>query len=316
MAVLFLAALYAFNLKPAETPVAPPAAASYTDGPYVFYHADSLEVLYSGGPDTLPNLYTRKVAYRDTAGLVLSCRTESGRDSFQFRLWPARVKPAQYDPADRTLVVSDIEGNFYALKKLLLANGVMDDRYRWRFGAGRLTLVGDFVDRGRDVTAVLWLIYKLEADAAAAGGDVRFVLGNHEEMMLRGDARYAQRKYRMIATRRGSIYAALWGDNTELGRWLRSKNAVERSGRDLLFVHGGVSQSSPNSASKPSTTASGNISAFRRENSTASAAIPLFFSATTAPCGIGASSSPPRKPPPPPAPKLTRPPPLFACAAS
>jgi Calcineurin-like phosphoesterase len=243
MIALSLALLCAFDTKPGEVRVRTKAAAPCTDGPYIFYHADSLEILYASGVDTLLNLQSRKIAYRDTAGLALTCRTETGRDSFRFGLRPFRVKSGEYKAADRTLAISDIEGNFYAFKRLLQANGVMDGQYRWTFGDGRLALVGDFVDRGRDVTAVLWLIYKLEAEAAAAGGDVRFVLGNHEEMMLRGDARYAQRKYRTLATSRAGTYAALWSADTELGRWLRSKNAVERSGREALFVHGGISQS-------------------------------------------------------------------------
>jgi len=50
-----------------------------------------------------------------------------------------------------------------------------------------LVLVGDCVDRGQEVTQVLWLIYKLEIAAKNKGGSVHFVLGNHEIMNFQGN---------------------------------------------------------------------------------------------------------------------------------
>ena len=36
----------------------------------------------------------------------------------------------------------------------------MDEKYQWIFGKGHLVICGDLFDRGNDVAAELWLIYK------------------------------------------------------------------------------------------------------------------------------------------------------------
>jgi hypothetical protein len=88
----------------------------------------------------------------------------------------------------------------------------------------------------------LWLIYKLEEEAARAGGGVHLALGNHEDMVLRGDARYLNPKYSRVAALLGAKdYASLWDEQTVLGQWLRSKAAVFRLG-NYLCLHGGISR--------------------------------------------------------------------------
>lgn len=152
---------------------------------------------------------------------------------------------ATYPMPDRLIAISDIEGNFNALYSFLLNNGVMDVNYNWTFGRGHLVLNGDFVDRGNKVTQVLWLIYMLEEKAEKSGGKVHFVLGNHEIMNMYGDVSYADIKY-MEAARRISgeqhwdkAMRYLYSDNSELGKWLRAKNVVEKIG-PYIFVHAGI----------------------------------------------------------------------------
>jgi hypothetical protein len=119
--------------------------------------------------------------------------------------------------------------------------GVIDAGYNWTFGDGHLVLTGDFFDRGDQVTEVLWLIYSLEDKAKAAGGYVHFVLGNHEIMNLSGDLRYLHPKYLQNAALVNEDYmGGLYGENSEIGRWLRTKNIVEKVG-NILFMHGGIS---------------------------------------------------------------------------
>ena len=74
----------------------------------------------------------------------------------------------------------------------------------------------------------------------ASGGRVHFILGNHEEMNLRGDERFLEKKYQHLANELGIHYHELFSNYTELGQWLRTKNAVEKIG-NTLFVHAGVS---------------------------------------------------------------------------
>jgi len=149
-------------------------------------------------------------------------------------------QPTTWPMPRRMLVLSDIEGQFEALRALLQHSGVIDRRMHWRFGDGRLVLVGDLVDRGNNVVPVLWLLYRLEAEAQAAGGGLHYVLGNHEQMMMLGRADYVAPKYLATFRLGGQNQQALWSGRSELGLWLRSKPVLLKIG-DVLFVHGGVS---------------------------------------------------------------------------
>jgi hypothetical protein len=101
-------------------------------------------------------------------------------------------------------------------------------------------LTGDFFDRGEQVTEVLWLIYSLENKADKAGGHVHFILGNHEIMNLNGDIRYVHKKYIGNALLLNRNYLELFDNSSELGRWLRTKNIIEKVG-EVLYIHAGIS---------------------------------------------------------------------------
>lgn len=149
-------------------------------------------------------------------------------------------KPA-YKAADKLFVVSDIEGQYQYFKDLLQAAGVMDRAFRWTFGKGHLAVIGDVFDRGSQVAECLWLIYHLEEQAQKAGGHVHYILGNHELMNLTGDLRFLHPRYLELAGQIAVPYNHFYSPQTELGRWLRTKNIMEKIG-NLLLMHGGVSQ--------------------------------------------------------------------------
>jgi hypothetical protein len=139
-------------------------------------------------------------------------------------------------------VMADTHGEFEIAVQLLQRQRVIDERLRWSFGKGRLAILGDVFDRGPNHTELLWLIYKLEAEAARAGGGVHMALGNHEAMVLTGDERYLNPKYRQVASVLAvSKYTQLWDERSLLGRWLRAKAAVFRLG-PYLCLHGGISR--------------------------------------------------------------------------
>lgn len=168
------------------------------------------------------------------------------QDQFTVRLRKKhKSPPAKYDMPSKLIAISDIEGNFNAFASFLSANQVIDRDFNWIYGDGHLVLVGDFVDRGPNVMQTLWLIYELEAQAEAAGGQVHFILGNHEIMNINGNFDYALGKYHKLADMLGE-YEEAWLNNrmlfskkSELGRWLRSKNIIEQIG-DYIFVHAGL----------------------------------------------------------------------------
>jgi hypothetical protein len=139
-------------------------------------------------------------------------------------------------------VVADTHGEYEILVAQLQKHGVVDATLAWKFGRGHLVVLGDVFDRGPNQTEILWLLYKLEAEAAKAGGGSHFVLGNHETMILRGDQRYLHRRYtettRVLGVRE---YPVLFAPESLLGQWLRSRPTVLRI-NDQLFLHGGISR--------------------------------------------------------------------------
>ena len=139
-------------------------------------------------------------------------------------------------------VMADTHGEYQIAVELLTNQKVIDSALRWSFGKGHFVVLGDVFDRGRNHTQILWLLYKLEAEAKRAGGAVHLLIGNHESMALGGDERYLNPKY-LIArdALRIDNYAELWNETTLLGQWLRTKAAVMKIG-DYLCLHGGLSR--------------------------------------------------------------------------
>ncbi|MGF1922971.1 MAG: metallophosphoesterase [Bacteroidia bacterium] len=156
-------------------------------------------------------------------------------------------EPQVYEMPSKLIAISDVEGNFTGLYSFLLANKVIDKNGNWTFGNGHLVLNGDLFDRGNEVTQVLWLIYHLENQAGAHGGKVHFILGNHEIMNMYGDVSYNDFKYIEVAKRISKVdywdeaLRKLYAKESVLGKWLRSKNIVEKIGDDI-FVHGGLNK--------------------------------------------------------------------------
>ena len=204
------------------------------DGPHVYWQTDSRAIVF----------YSCVGDVRERAFEVLDSLRFAGfcRDSEAEYLVPAQapsVQPSVIKEVPRVFAVSDIHGEFEALADLLQQVGIIDGDLRWSWGDGHLVILGDVFDRGDMVTECLWLIYRLEQEAARVGGRVHFVLGNHEVMVMRGDRRYVNKKYLDGIVRRSRIkYEDLYGPEMELGRWLRTKHvAVILNG--ILFVHGG-----------------------------------------------------------------------------
>lgn len=209
---------------------------SLDDGPHVYWRGDgSATVFYQCNGELRADRY----AVVDT----LSFRGLCSDSAVTYRI-PAVAsgpEPYEFNGASQILAVSDIHGEYEALVEVLRGAGVIDERLAWSWGGGHLVVVGDVFDRGDRVTECLWLIHSLERQAAAAGGRVHYVLGNHELMVLRGDLRYVNDKYIDGIVRNSDIdYQDMFGPDMELGRWLRGKNAIVAID-GIVFVHGGLS---------------------------------------------------------------------------
>lgn len=153
-----------------------------------------------------------------------------------------QVQPSIFTGVDKIAALSDIHGQYDLAVEILRNNQIIDDELNWSFEDGHLIIVGDIFDRGDKVTEeVLWLVYRLEQQAEKAGGRMHYLLGNHEYMVLHKDLRYLHEKYPLVSELLETEYDELYGSNTVLGRWLRSKHTILKINEHLI-VHGGISR--------------------------------------------------------------------------
>ncbi len=141
-----------------------------------------------------------------------------------------------------TWVIGDVHGCARPLRDLLRRVGLVDGEGRWSGGDATLIFVGDFVDRGPDGLAVLADVTRLEAEAAAAGGTVRGILGNHDAMFLAVRALGAEampglgQSFLELWVMNGGDPAELRGARADQVAFLRSLPAAILVGDDLI-VH-------------------------------------------------------------------------------
>lgn len=212
------------------------------DGPYVSYWGDKIVVKYILDENGKKKVKEEKYTTVQKSAISLKVLTDEPGKFFAVKLKSdLKTEKNEYSTKiNKQFVLSDIEGNFKAFRKILQAGNVIDENFNWIFGEGHLVLTGDFVDRGNQQTEVLWLIYSLEEKAKAAGGHVHYILGNHEIMNMNGDLRYLNPKYTETAEFLLENFEVLYGENYELGRWLRTKSVIEQVG-EVLYCHGGIS---------------------------------------------------------------------------
>jgi hypothetical protein len=161
--------------------------------------------------------------------------------------------PARLPAAERVIAIGDLHGDLAAARAALRAGGVIDGDDAWIGGKTVVVQTGDILDRGDDEQAIIDLFERLERDAAAAGGAVIWLLGNHELMNAEGDFRYvtpggfadfadvpgldtsglsaapAEERARIAAFRPGGPYAQI----------LAGQNTIAIVG-DTVFAHGGL----------------------------------------------------------------------------
>jgi Calcineurin-like phosphoesterase len=108
-----------------------------------------------------------------------------------FTAWsaaPSTAPPPERQAPGRVVAIGDIHGSIDGLTGILRIAGLADGRV-WTGGNVTLVQTGDFTDRGAGVRAVMDLLMALEPQAAAAGGRVLVLFGNHEAMNVLGETR-------------------------------------------------------------------------------------------------------------------------------
>jgi Calcineurin-like phosphoesterase len=145
-----------------------------------------------------------------------------------------------HDPST-LYIIGDIHGQYEHLTGLLRGAALVDDSLAWSGGAARLWFIGDFFDRGPAGIESIDLVMRLQVEAAAAGGQVAALLGNHEPLIL------AAQRFGEQRTGWGGTFLWDWrrngGNDEELERltsdhiaWLAALPAMALVG-DYLLIH-------------------------------------------------------------------------------
>jgi hypothetical protein len=123
----------------------------------------------------------------------------------------AQAAPWRIDGIERVVAISDVHGAYDGMLRTLKSARVIDSDQSWIAGNTHLVITGDVLDRGAESRKVMDLVMQLEQQAAASGGVVHLLLGNHEVMNLVGDLRYVARgEYAAFADEEDPEERARW----------------------------------------------------------------------------------------------------------
>jgi hypothetical protein len=139
-------------------------------------------------------------------------------------------------------VIGDIHGQIDKATTALREAGLIDGDAGGQAATATLWFMGDYFDRGPDGIAAIDLVRRLQGEAAAAGGRVGALLGNHDVLILA-----AQRFGDAPSGGPGGTFLSSWrangGEEGDLARldgdrlaWLSSLPAMARDG-DWLLAH-------------------------------------------------------------------------------
>jgi hypothetical protein len=92
--------------------------------------------------------------------------------------------PCRHPHASRLVAIGDVHGNFEGWVQILRVAELLDRRGSWIGGDATLVMTGDVVGRGGYPKRIYLWIRRLMREAAAAGGRVEFLLGNHEALSM------------------------------------------------------------------------------------------------------------------------------------
>jgi hypothetical protein len=209
---------------------------SIHDGPYIFYVNDTLKAKVIEN-----NFYREYCIFPENFSAIKTAIHLSFNYQDLLNVYSYKADYSQnYNEVDSIIAISDVHGQYKKYIDILIANGVIDKNLNWKFGKGHLVYIGDAFDRGDMVTEVLWNLFTLEKQAAKSGGMVHVLLGNHENMVLSGDLRYLNEKYKKVEELTKTSYSDLYAENSLLGKWLRNQ-PVMISINDIIFAHAGIS---------------------------------------------------------------------------
>ncbi|MBI3724719.1 metallophosphoesterase [bacterium] len=138
--------------------------------------------------------------------------------------------------------VGDVHGDAERFLKLLAGAGVVKaserDEASWSAGKAVLVITGDMIDKWPHGLEVIRLVRALEARAAAQGGRVIALAGNHEVELLANPRGAKGSAFRGELEAAGIPLGDVVSGKHELGAWLRSLPLGARV-NDWFFSHAG-----------------------------------------------------------------------------
>ncbi|MGY0025301.1 metallophosphoesterase [Streptomyces sp. cg35] len=154
-----------------------------------------------------------------------------------------QAAPRASDEMGPLYVVGDVHGYIDELLAALREKGLVDAAGNWAAGNARLWFLGDFTDRGPDGIGVIDLVMRLSAEAAAAGGYCKALMGNHELLLL-GAKRFGDTPVNSGAGT--ATFQAAWllngGQKSDMDRlqdvhlqWMSRLDAIEIEDDHLLM---------------------------------------------------------------------------------
>ncbi|RII11890.1 diadenosine tetraphosphatase [Streptomyces sp. YIM 130001] len=164
-------------------------------------------------------------------------------DTVQVTVPEAASEPVDGGSPGPLYVVGDCHGYLDELTAALHEQGLIDTDGAWSAGNARLWFLGDFTDRGPDGIGVIDLVMRLSAEAAAAGGYCKALMGNHELLLL-GAKRFGDTPVNSGAGT--ATFQAAWllngGQKSDMDRlqdvhlqWMSRLDAMELADGHLLM---------------------------------------------------------------------------------
>ncbi len=159
---------------------------------------------------------------------------------------PIEERPLRHEQDARLVAIGDLHGDMDATRRALRLAGAIDETDTWIGGELQLVQTGDILDRGDDEQEILDLFARLTTEAAAAGGTIYQLQGNHELMNAMGDFRYVTRggfadfvEGDVPDPLTAQARARAFFPGGHYARKLAAHDMVTIVG-DSVFVHGGV----------------------------------------------------------------------------
>ena len=142
-------------------------------------------------------------------------------------------------PGQLVTALGDIHGDLTALRGALKLAGAIDEKDQWIGGDRIVVLTGDYLDRGDDEKEIWTLLLSLQAQAAAGGGAVYPLLGNHELLNAQGDLDSVSARGKTAFDEPGKTRRQLFAPGGKLALLLATRKVTLVVGR-TVFVHGGI----------------------------------------------------------------------------